>query len=258
MKDKIKNFNSKNLKVGELQEEELAIYDTKMTDAEIILKYQSLLPILNQDGNNMINARDLHKQLGIGRMFATWIKEQIEKYGFEENIDYKITIAKSGKRNNVVSTEYNLTLSTAKELAMVQNNDTGRIARKYFIAIEKAYKNREEWNYDRSDSIVSCKRLKQGLIKYNKQLLPSIPSYTYNVHQAEFCLFNDIVLGMSATEYRKTMGLSKTDQVRNTFDEKQLEYIAELEKYDADLILVQNIFDYNKRFEILKKKYEMM
>lgn len=260
MKDKIKKYTSKNLKSGDLKENELNIYDTKMTDADIILKYQSLLPVLQQDGSTTVNARDLHSQLGVGKIFAAWIKEKIESYGFEENVDYQTRFPKAeskihGGQNKL---EYMLNLSTAKELAMVQNNDMGRIARKYFIAIEKAYKNRDDWNYDRADSVISCKRLKQGLIKYNKQLCTSIPSYTYNVHQAEFCLFNNIIIGTSATEYRRIMGLKKTDVIRNTFNEKQLEYIAELERYDADLILVQNIFDYDKRYEILEKKYKQM
>ena len=62
-----------------------------MTDAEVILKYQKLLPILQQDGNNMVDARDLHNQLGSKRQFADWIKEQIDKYGFEESADYSIS-----------------------------------------------------------------------------------------------------------------------------------------------------------------------
>ena len=260
MKDKIKECTSKNLKSGVLKEDELSVYDTKMTDAEIILKYQKLLPILQQDGNNMVDARDLHNQLGSKRQFADWIKEQIDKYGFEESADYSISqkCEKPNKQGGRPSIEYNLTISTAKELAMVQNSDIGRIARKYFIAIETAYKNRDDWNFDRADSIISCKKLKQGLIKYNKQLCTSIPTYSPNVHHAEFCLFNNIIIGTSATEYRKVMGLDKKAHIRNTFNEKQLEYIAELEKYDADLILVQNIFDYDKRYEILEKKYKQM
>ena len=30
------------------------------------------------------NARDLHTKLGVGKDFSTWIKDRIEKYGFEE------------------------------------------------------------------------------------------------------------------------------------------------------------------------------
>lgn len=60
-----------------------------MTNAEIILKYQELLPILEDNGNNSVNARDLHRQLGVRKHFATWIREKIDSSSFEENIDYK-------------------------------------------------------------------------------------------------------------------------------------------------------------------------
>ena len=43
-----------------------------------------------------VNARELHKWLGVGKFFANWIKDRIEKYGFVENLDYFTTIANSG------------------------------------------------------------------------------------------------------------------------------------------------------------------
>lgn len=108
------------------KEDELNIYNTHMTDAEIILKYQESLPILEDDGNNSINARDLHSQLGVKKDFSNWIKDKIKNYGFEENIDYKMCSPKkaSGLNGGQNKIDYLLTLSTAKELAMVQNNET--------------------------------------------------------------------------------------------------------------------------------------
>jgi len=262
-KEAIKNYKSTNLKSGKFKDGELDIYDTHMTDAEIILKYQEILPVLQDENSSTVNARDLHNQLGVGKDFSTWIKEKIENYGFEDKIDYSIETPKTGnqkgKGGDRRSIEYSLTLSTAKELAMVQNNDAGRIARKYFIAIENAYKNRDDWNYDRADTLIGSKELKKAIIINNKKLLVEKPSWAKGgVHQAEFCMFNNVIIGMCATEYRKLMGLKKSDSIRNTFTEQQLEYVAELEKYDADLIMVQGIFNYDKRQEILTKKYTLM
>ena len=52
--------------------------------------------------------------------------------------------------------------------------------------------------------------------------------------------------------------MKKNEPIRNTFDEKTLEYIYELEVYDADLIMINNEFDRNKRLELLKKKYNLI
>lgn len=98
-----------------------------------------LIPVFNGelDGRNqqLCDARDLHTFLGVGRFFSNWIKERIEQYGFVETEDFLPVLAKStGGRP---ATEYHLTLDTAKELAMVENNDQGRQVRRYFIAMER-------------------------------------------------------------------------------------------------------------------------
>lgn len=253
-----KQYTSNNLKDGNFKTDELELYETRKRDIEVILKYQLLLPVLQVDDGVMIDARTLHSQLGVKREFAKWIDEKINNYGFEENIDYftnrqKRRIGKTLGYANI--TEYSLTIETAKELAMVQNNEMGKIARKYFIAIERAFKDRQAWNDDRKDTLINCKQLQHALIKYRPQLLENKPAWAHAVQQAEFCMFNNIVIGMSSNDYKKLNGLKKSDSIRNTFSEQQLEYIAELEEYDAKLILTQYIFNYDERQEILTREY---
>ncbi len=82
-----------------------------------------------------------------GDRFATWIKKRIKDYGFAENEDYSIvleiteTIRNYGistRKGKSRRTEYLLTLDMAKELSMVENNEQGKMARRYFISCEKA------------------------------------------------------------------------------------------------------------------------
>lgn len=48
-----------------------------------------LIPVFNGTIDNetilLVNARDLHSFLGVGRMFAHWVKERIAEYGFVES-----------------------------------------------------------------------------------------------------------------------------------------------------------------------------
>ena len=100
-----------------------------------------LIPIYKSEtSRKLVSGRELHEFLEVGKDFTTWIKDRIEKYGFIENEDYTIMLTKTGERSNVTKTEYILTLDTAKEISMVQNNEKGSQARKYFIAVEKKYK----------------------------------------------------------------------------------------------------------------------
>lgn len=95
-----------------------------------------ILPIYqDEQSNHQVSARDLHEQLMIGRVFAAWIQDRIEKYGFIEGEDFFPLLERS--QNGRPKQEYYLTLDTAKEIAMVQNNEQGRAVRKYFIEVEK-------------------------------------------------------------------------------------------------------------------------
>lgn len=91
----------------------------------------------NAHGVQVVSARDLHEFLQSKQQFADWIKARIDKYALLEGVDF--TFHKVMNRKSW-SNEYALTLSTAKELAMVENNERGKQARQYFIDCEKSLK----------------------------------------------------------------------------------------------------------------------
>ncbi|EFM8845312.1 phage antirepressor Ant, partial [Escherichia coli] len=90
----------------------------------------------------LVNARDLHTFLDVGKRFASWIVERIAEYGFVENQDFMIIsqVRKKIGRGRPAK-DYHLTLDTAKELAMVERNEKGRQIRRYFIECEKKLRN---------------------------------------------------------------------------------------------------------------------
>ena len=92
----------------------------------------------------LCDARTLHTFMQVRRDFSTWIKGRIRKFGFTAGEDYLLAksgeqvLAKSGENlGGRPSVEYHLTLDMAKELAMVENNEQGRAARRYFIECER-------------------------------------------------------------------------------------------------------------------------
>lgn len=97
-----------------------------------------LIKITEHDGKRAVNARELHQFLESKQDFSTWIKSRVEKYEFVEGQDFcsfhKIVERETGATTRI---EYALSIDMAKELSMVENNEKGRMARKYFIECEK-------------------------------------------------------------------------------------------------------------------------
>lgn len=261
---KEKVYESESFKDGQFTEKELKQYGLSDNEIATLLEYQSLLPILQENENNTISAKELHDQLKVSRDFSTWIKQQIEDLELVENIDYFIDSPLKG--SGLV--DYQLKLSDAKEIAMLAGSKGGRtseelkkmskLVRKYFIAIEKAFKNRTNWNTNRKNTLINCKELRGALITKREELLNGVPEWITNgnLYSIEFSLLNTVILGMSATQYRKEHNISSNEQIRNYFSEDQLDDVERLERYDAQLIISQEIYSYEERKQILQTEYD--
>lgn len=274
--------NNNNLFTGKFEEEELKLYE-KLTqkDIDIILEYQELLPVLQQDNNNWINARELHKQLNVGRDFTTWIKQQLEDLDAKEGIEFTPLKGKTSNINGGRPTlDYFVTVETAKEIAMVAGAKGGntnselkersKIARKYFIAMEKAFESRYIWNKNRKGTIDTYHDLKKIVFKdlYSENKLNAyIPDWwnektkyrgqqVNNTYAYELYLLDLIIIGMSASRYRQLHNIPKNKQIRRTFNEQQLADFEMLQSKSAEYLEVNNVWDTNKRFDLLKKFYD--
>lgn len=113
-----------------------------------IVQTESLVPVIEHDIDGelqpCVDARTLHGWLGSKQQFADWIKSRIKTYKFDENVDFVClseiyeTQTRTGKKGRATRKQFFLTLDMAKELSMVESNDQGKMARRYFINCEKA------------------------------------------------------------------------------------------------------------------------
>ncbi|EBF6020500.1 phage antirepressor Ant [Campylobacter coli] len=104
------------------------------------MQLQLTFPHTELQGAFPANVENLFCYLEVNSKFADWIKNRINQYDFIENQDYIIKEVFTGRRPRK---EYYVTLDMAKELCMVENNEKGRQARRYFIECEKRLKNIE-------------------------------------------------------------------------------------------------------------------
>lgn len=91
-----------------------------------------------------VSGRELHEFLQVGADYRHWFPRMVE-YGFTEGEDFnpvKIDRVQNEGGRKVTRTvdDHQLTIPMAKELCMIQRNERGMQARRYFIAVE------EQWN----------------------------------------------------------------------------------------------------------------
>lgn len=100
----------------------------------------AIAPIFdNENGEVRISGRQLHMFLEVQTRYNDWFARMCE-YGFAEGEDYYSNLSKTSELGGRPAIDHLMTLSMAKELAMLQRTEKGKEARRYFIRIE------EEWN----------------------------------------------------------------------------------------------------------------
>ena len=137
---------------------------------------EELIKIEERNGQQTISARELHQFLESRQDFSTWIKGRVEKYDFIENQDFFTAPQIYGTANggHATRTEYTLTINMAKELSMVENNEKGRLARRYFIECENlVISNRASYQIEdpikRAEKWIEEEKERQQLLLENQQ-----------------------------------------------------------------------------------------
>ncbi|WP_407346409.1 phage antirepressor KilAC domain-containing protein [Lactococcus petauri] len=95
----------------------------------------------NDNDEQVVSARELHKGLGLKKKFSAWWKQNstllIENEDFTwEPQSYHVQIGQGAMR---IEDDFALSIDTAKHLAMQSQTEKGREYRAYFIQVEKAW-----------------------------------------------------------------------------------------------------------------------
>ena len=101
-----------------------------------------LLKINTTDSERItVSARDLYEFLEATERFNSWF-DRMKQYGLTEGEDFSgCKVFNTLARQEL--DDYQLTIDTAKQIAMLQRNEKGTQARKYFIQVENAWNSPE-------------------------------------------------------------------------------------------------------------------
>lgn len=105
---------------------------------------KELIKVTYENDRPAVSARDLHDFLEVKTAYKDWFPRMCE-YGFTSGEDFnplKIERVQNEGERVVARTvdDAVLTIDMAKEICMIQRNEKGKLARQYFIQLEK------DWN----------------------------------------------------------------------------------------------------------------
>ncbi|EHP7221312.1 antA/AntB antirepressor family protein [Escherichia coli] len=203
---------------------------------------------------NIVSAKALHKALGVGKDFSTWITDRISEYDFTIGHDYSVhkTISPNlGKSPNGAAyskikqsgrpgKDYLLSVGMAKELAMIERNDQGRAIRRYFIQCEEELQRSVPEIAARYRRQLKARISAANLFKPMCVALESARAEQGKQTQArhysnESNMIARIVLGgMTAKQWAQANGI--TGEPRDSMNAAQLEHLAYLESTNITLI----------------------
>ncbi|EAH8475508.1 phage antirepressor Ant [Campylobacter coli] len=221
---------------------QIQIYNDKTIGAEI----------------NSANAREIFQFLNSEQEYSNWIKNRISHYNFIENQDYIIELVYTKGRPRK---EYYVTLDMAKELCMVENNEKGRQARRYFIECEKRLKNLEQEKMQKlafRQSLGYKSQLKQQKEKYENK----IKALKYDLEKKKQLSFKRKLSEKELLELRKILA---RDYGMLCIKEWEMSLVAEkigkdtvfeavLNKLEKELKYWQNYEEYEEKWRKILRR----
>lgn len=216
-----------------------------------VVNFAERIPVLicnigNKDIQS-VSGRKLHVFLKVGRDFTNWIKGRVKQFGFIEDVDYVIAEnlstpkRASAKSRQQVEHDYILSLDMAKELSMVERNDQGKAARRYFIDCEERL--RRVAPEEHSAALMDWRKNRVAACEDHKSMSEAVKGYIdrtgdkqHGFAYSNECTFlNRLVLGMHPPVWAKQKGIS-AKQVRDHMNTEQLALVAYLESRDCALL----------------------
>lgn len=99
----------------------------------------------NENLEPVVSGRELHEILEVQSNYTTWF-ERMKEYGFVENVDFTVCFPnlESESRGGQNKIDHIIKMDMAKEICMLQRTERGKLARQYFIQVEKDYNSPEK------------------------------------------------------------------------------------------------------------------
>lgn len=160
----------------------------------------------NEQGSNVVSAKELHSYLEVQTRFDMWIQRMFE-YGFDEGKDFCTNLCESNGGRPLK--DYALTLDTAKEISMLQRTEKGKQARQYFIECEKQLKQPKKLS--RLEILTLALEAEKRVVELEEKVLLDKP-------KVEF--YDEVADSTTSFDMQEVSAMLKLDYGRNTLFRK--------------------------------------
>ena len=149
---------------------------------------------INYDNDQpTVSARELHEFLEVGADFRHWFPRMCE-YGFEEGKDFRTFLTESSGGRPAQDAE--ITIDMAKELCMLQRNERGKLARQYFLQLER------DWNSPEKVMARALQIAEKKISTLTADLSKATVQNTIMAPKADY--FDELVERNTLTNFRET------------------------------------------------------
>ena len=230
---------------------------------ELKILENRLVPVYQiSTGEQVVYGTELHTVLEVKTAYKDWSIRRFNECDAIENGDFEAAqiCAPSGQ----VKKEHIIKLDTAKEMAMLERNEIGKQVRKYFIEVEKKYKEKKQSEEkisskpDRTEIMLMNARTRQADLYYKLSQVETLsPTYkSILVAKAAETLSGESILPLPTAE-RKTysaeeigkkfrISANKVGRIANKHNlktEEYGEYQRDKSKYSAKEVDVWMYYD---------------
>ena len=222
-------------------------------ELEVVIETRTPIEaVLDIDKDGYTTAQKLYEWLELDEThYARWAKVNILENPYaDEGSDYSPIKASEKQGRGNFATDYKLSASFAKKLAMSTRSERGEQARIYFLQCERALKLvAEEYQkrmFERAKGIGARLALTDVILQSGEN--ERMKGHGYSVYTD---LIYKTVLGVNARQYRERHNLGKRENIQDHLSAEELVEVSKVEQLVSSLVNMG--FTYDRVKDILKE-----
>lgn len=113
-------------------------------NTEKILENVPAINVKEENGKQLVSARELYKGLELKKRFSSWVETNFSEFTEEEDFTSVLSSTVVNNGGTKAIQDFLITVDMAKQLCLMSRTEKGKIYRRYFIEIERRWNDPQE------------------------------------------------------------------------------------------------------------------